>query len=341
MTQIISITDYRNYFGSKYEAVPYRSGMDKELLKKYFSENNIEVIFVKAAEVFDKISSFQDKIFLFTSSEDNGGHYKSFIEDVMLAISSMGGIIIPEYKFLRGHHNKIFMELLRREWGAAINMLKSYTFGSFEDYNTSELEFTFPVVVKRSDGALSRGVFLAHNKTELNAIVRKISRTLNIKEEFKDYVRTFLYNGFLKESKHRSKFVIQDFIPNLECDYKILIFGKKYYVLHRKTRKNDFRASGSGLHSYPKELPSGLLDYCNTVFNYFNVPFISLDVAFDGCNFYVLEAQFLYFGTYTVEKSEYYFIKTEKGWALVSEKSQLEKEYADSIAHYLKAKNIF
>ena len=342
MLQIVLITNYQNHFGSKYTAVPYRSGMDKELLQKYFFENGIEIVFVKASEVFKKNKSVRGKIFLYTSSEDKGGHYKSFIEDVMLAISSMGGIMIPDYKYLRGHNNKVFMELLRKEWGPATNdNLLSHAFGTFEDYNLSNINFTFPVVVKRSEGALSRGVFLAHNKAELDAIVKKKCRTVNFKEEYKDYIRPFIHKGYLRESKHRHKFIIQDFIPNLDCDYKILIFDNKYYVLHRKIRKNDFRASGSGLKAYPKELPSGLLDYCNAVFNYFDVPFISLDIAYDGSNFYVLEMQFLYFGTYTIEKSEYYFRKSENGWSLVSAKSQLEKEYADSITNYLKTKNIF
>ena len=342
MLQINLITNYHNQFGSKYTAVPYRSGMDKELLKKRFFENGIEVIFIKASEVFLKNKSVRDKIFLYTSSEDRGGYYKSFLEDIVLAISSMGGIVIPDYKYLQGHNNKVFMELLRKEWGPAANdNLQSYIFGSFEDYSSANINFTFPVVIKRSEGALSRGVFLAHNKTELNEIVRKISRSLNIKEEIKDYIRPFIYKGYLRKSKHRHKFIIQNFISDLDCDYKILIFDKKYYVLHRKVRKNDFRASGSGLKAYPKELPSGLLDYCNAVFNYFDVPFISLDIAYDGSNFYVLETQFLYFGTYTIEKSEYYFSKIEGSWVLVPDKSRLEKEYADSITNYLKAKNIF
>ena len=341
MSQIVLITDYLNRFGSKYTAVPYRSGMDKELLKKEFSKNGIEFVFVKVSEVLDRIKSVQGKIFLYTSSEDSDGYYKSFIEDVVLAISSMGGIIIPTFKFLRGHNNKVFMELLRKEWGLATNdNLMSYSFGSFEDYNTSNIKITFPVVIKRSEGCKSRGVFLAHNKTELDKIVQKISRTSNIKGEIKDYIRTFIHKGFTRESRYRNKFVIQDFIYDLECDYKVLVFGEKYYVLQRRPKKNDFRASGSGIFFYPKELPLGLLDYCNAVFNYFDVPFISLDVAYDGSNFCVLEAQFLHFGTYTIERSDYYYEKTENKWTLVSDKSQLEKEYANSVVNYLKMKNI-
>jgi len=49
---------------------------------------------------------------------------------------------------------------------------------------------------------------------------------------------------------HRSKFIVQEFIPDLSNDWKVLVFWDKYYVLRRKNRPNDFRASGSGLFSF-------------------------------------------------------------------------------------------
>ena len=36
MNKIYILTDYKNIFGSKHNATPYRSGMNKKLLKKYF-----------------------------------------------------------------------------------------------------------------------------------------------------------------------------------------------------------------------------------------------------------------------------------------------------------------
>jgi hypothetical protein len=123
-------------------------------------------------------------------------------------------------------------------------------------------------------------------------------------------------------------------------DYKILIYGNKFYPLYRQNRKNDFRASGSGLLSYPKVLPDGLLEFAQKVFIYFNVPNISLDIAFNGKAFYVMEAQFLYFGTYTIEHSEFYFIKENGQWRIIEDRSSLEKEYVRSIVQYLKKNDL-
>jgi len=47
MKKIIALTDYKNIFSSKHNANPYRNGMDKKLLEKYFKENGYKIIFFK------------------------------------------------------------------------------------------------------------------------------------------------------------------------------------------------------------------------------------------------------------------------------------------------------
>ncbi len=41
LKKIIALTDYKNIFSSKHNANPYRNGMDKKLLEKYFKENGL------------------------------------------------------------------------------------------------------------------------------------------------------------------------------------------------------------------------------------------------------------------------------------------------------------
>jgi glutathione synthase/RimK-type ligase-like ATP-grasp enzyme len=336
MKQIILISDYLDRFGTKFTGIPYRSGMSIQLLKEEFASLGYEIIFIKASDILQKVSDPKGRIFLYTSSEDKDEHYKSFLEDIVLALQSMGGIIIPEFLYLRAHNNKVLMEMLRKEWGPSVgDSLRSYTFGSLEELESIDLDLRFPVVIKRPEGFKSRGVFLASDMKELRRIAGRISRTVFLKGEVKDIIRTFIYKGFKKESCHRKKYLVQSFISGLENDFKVLVFGKKYYVLMRQTRKNDFRASGSGLLSYPKDLPPGLLDFCEKVFLHFNVPFVSLDIAFDNTTFYVMEAQFLYFGTYTLEHSDYYFTREQEKWKMENGRSVLEKEFAQSIARFI------
>ncbi|MBE0673394.1 MAG: hypothetical protein IH591_01910 [Bacteroidales bacterium] len=335
-SQIILITDYQNRFGTRYTAVPYRSGMDKDIIARTFRSKGYDPLFCRASQVLERFPEPAGKIFIYTSSEDRDGHYKSFLEDLILAIQTMGGIVIPVFPFLRAHNNKVFMELLRKQWGPALSDdLRSVAYSTMEELVHDSLPVTYPVVVKKSTGFKSRGVFLARSEKELMRIVRKISLSRYLPAFIKDRLRRFKHTDFSPESMHRRKFVIQQFVPHLTNDFKVLVYGDKYYVLKRLNRKNDFRASGSGMLSYPEELPAGLLDFSRKAYEYFNVPQVSLDIAHDGSSFFIMEAQFIYFGTYTIEKSQFYFTHSEGSWMKIDKPSVLEEEYAMSTISYI------
>ena len=118
-------------------------------------------------------------------------------------------------------------------------------------------------------------------------------------------------------------------------DWKILIFGDRYYILYRGVRKNDFRASGSGKFYFNRELPRGILDYAENIFRKFNVPNLAIDVGYNDDKFYLIEFQMIYFGTTTIEKSPFYYTKEHSKWGLHDEKSELEKTYVYSIVKYI------
>jgi hypothetical protein len=105
--------------------------------------------------------------------------------------------------------------------------------------------------------------------------------------------------------------------------------------LYRGVRDNDFRASGSGKFEFRKELPEGMLDFAYSIKEYFNVPNISLDIGFDGEKFHLIEFQFLYFGTKTLEKSQFYFERIKDQWIVKDEKSCLEEVYVKSVINYI------
>ena len=114
MNKIYILTDYRNIFGSKHNATPYRSGMDKDLLKKYFWNIWFWSYFLKniLILILEKMN-FKDQYVLYTSSEDIGGLYKNYIEDIIYGLHLQGTKLIPDYKYLKAHNNKVFMEILR------------------------------------------------------------------------------------------------------------------------------------------------------------------------------------------------------------------------------------
>lgn len=341
MKKIYALTDYKGHFGSKYKDTPYRSGFDQNILTKIFQKEGFRVEFVKMSET-NELENIKNIPFIYTSSEDVGLHYKSFIEDVVLFIKSKGGIVIPDYEHLRANNNKTFMELLRKaKDNSALNSLKSWEFGTYEEMLDKKKEFTFPIVVKKPGGAMGKGVFLANNETELLKIVKSISQTCYLKEEIKDFLRGKKHQGYKLESKFRNKFILQEFIPNLINDWKVYVFGNKYYVFYRPVfKKRKFKASGGGYENYfygiNARIPDGLLDFSAEVFSQFNVPHMAMDIAFDGEKFYLIEFQFVYFGTAGILYSKEYF--ELKNGTCFTELNKLSQEecYVLSISNYLK-----
>lgn len=336
MKKIYLLCDYKRNFGSKRDDFPYRSGMDKELLRSLFAQNNCESKLMTFAEATTPEIDWCNVPVIYTCTEDIGYKYKSFIEDVVLGLELKGAILLPPYKFLHATNNKVFMEILRttipKELSGNVN---SFVFGSYEEFINKLPPIEYPAIIKEPAGAKSKGVYLVRNIEQAKRIVKKISATPNFKEDIKDWLRAKKHKGYIKESMYRNKFVIQNFVHDLEYDYKVLIYGKKYYVLKRNNRPNDFRASGSGLFEFTEDIPFEILNYAEELFNFFQVPNLSLDIAFRNNQCYLLEFQAVFFGSTTLVKSLFYFVKEKSKWKIFQGKSILEEEFVNSIVSFL------
>jgi glutathione synthase/RimK-type ligase-like ATP-grasp enzyme len=339
MESIYALLDYQGYFESKYDAIPYISGMDKKKLKVCFSELGYEIVFISFSEITNYPSPFwTNKLVIYTSSEDTGYHYKSFIEDIIYYLELCKAIVIPSFKYLRANNNKVFMEMLRYQINDEVfSKVQSKAFGCLEEAKVISESLSYPVVFKQAVGAMSKGVGLAIDRDDLIRKLKTISRTPGWFREIWEYGRNIKYKNYRRESKYRKKFIIQNFIEGLQGDYKVLIFLNKYYVLKRGLKPGDFRASGSGIRNFEKEIPEGLLNFAFGIFKELNVPNASLDIAFDGTSFFLIEFQCIYFGSFTLTFSDFYWQRTDKQFEFVESKSELEKVYAGSIVNFIKS----
>ncbi|HUT43285.1 MAG TPA: hypothetical protein VMW95_03020, partial [Desulfobacterales bacterium] len=310
--KIIALTDYKVRFGSKHFDQPYRSGMDKEFLAQCFNDLGCELEFVKLADVDFSEKWRKRNTIIYTSIEDLNYFYKSYIEDVILALQEMGNLLIPNYIYLKANNNKVFMEMLRISTrDQKINSKRSYAFGCKEDLMMKIDGIRFPAVIKTAEGSSGSGVFLVKNEKELIKKVERIASTKNILYDLKDLLRPIKHRGYIRDSVYRKKFVVQEFIPGLKNDWKVYCFGGKIYIFYRPIfKKRGFRASGGGYDNYffgekaPK--PEGIFNFCKHIIGLFNVPNASLDIAYDGSAFHLLEFQFLYFGTAGIPYSNGY-----------------------------------
>lgn len=335
---IIMLIDYRGQFYSSIRSSTI--GMNLNIIKDIFNKEKIDLKIIPFKDV-DFNLEYNNTYVLYQSSEDKGLLYKSFIADILLGLKLKGAEIIPDYKCFHAHHNKSFQEILRNEIDIkGLVNTSSLSFGckeEFIEYDKSNI--SYPVVLKSSEGCRSKSVSLNHNQKQLLKNVKKISKSIDYKDALRFFLKRYLRKGYIPESNHRNKFILQEFIPNLTGDYKVLIYGDKYYVLTRNNRKDDFRASGSGLFEFQKELPIEIFRISKAIKDYFKVPFISLDIAYNTktklC--YLIEFQFIMFGTYTLERSKWYFEHNKNEWNIVENTSNLEKVFSESIISYLKS----
>jgi len=343
MIDVIHLTDYHGQFGSKYNDVPYRSGLDLRLLENEYEKLGINPIFVPFAQIKSINEEYSNCYIAYTSAEDSGYLYKKFIEDIVLSLELSGAIMLPKYIFLRATNNKVFMEKLRELFfPEQAALFKTLTFGCADElfrHGTNNVKY--PVIVKTAEGSSGKGVFLAYNKDELLRIVKEVSRSKNLRQEIWNIGRSLRYKGYKRESLFRKRFILQNFIPGLKNDWKIYVFGSKYYIFFRPILKHrKFKASGGGYHNYSygekAQFPPGIFDFAKMVYEKLNVPHLSLDVAFDGQKFYLLEFQCLYFGTAGIVKSAcYYTFENNDNWQPRYEKLSIEAVYASSIKEYI------
>ncbi len=134
-----------------------------------------------------------------------------------------------------------------------------------------------------------------------------------------------------------AKFIVQNLIPELAGDIKVLCFGDRFYPLYRWNRPNDFRASGGGRLQFdlPPEidLPS-LFGYCDEIYRTLGCPVLSLDVAFSKGEFFLIEFQALHFGTVTAERAKGFYSRS-RGWAFQAEEPDIERIYCEAVAEFL------
>ena len=351
--RILILYDNRGYVASSLLPEAKRK-VNIELLANQFRKLEFDVE-VKSLHDLQFPTNYKDWYVIYPSSEDYGLFYKEYIEDVLLRLKLDGAILLPEFEFFRAHHNKVFMELLKTKFRSKeLKTIKSYTLYGKSDLEKLLMEnkITYPIVIKTSEGSGSIGVDLAKTEDELIKKVKKMGKinfssgVYSKKIKFRHFIghnlRKIQKKNVVEQPEAREKIVIQTFISNLEYDYKVLVFGTKFYLLRRDVRKNDFRASGSGKLHFVENFESNeekVLDFALLAYEEIGTPLLSIDIAYDGEKCHMIEYQCLNFGPYTLQFSKWYYRKENNQWKVINDKSILEVEMANAIDYYIRNKS--
>lgn len=348
--KLLILTDEQSEFlVSKVDLENYTS-MDVGKIREFFISRSYYVKVCKFSEL-DLDEDYNGVYIVYQSSEAPGSFYKRYIENLIYFLEKKGAVPLPKFEYLKAHHDKASMEFLRRAFrDRSLKNVQSLCYGSWVDARNYSLGF--PVVIKGVSSSASAGVYLARNKTEYDKLIKKAGKILIgrrpldlVINYFKILVKKIIklldkskekYYWSLNTTPVSTPLVVQPFIGGLKGDYKVLIFGRKYYLLYRKNRKNDFRASGSGkFFDVPEEERESLLSFAKKLTCEIDFPIIGMDVAFDGQKYYLIEFQMIDLGPVAMQRSTFWHELHDGKWIRFDGKSDLEEEFSRAIYDYI------
>ena len=247
----------------------------------------------------------KNKFIWYTSSQKPG--YKQYIDDIICNLDS-DNYLIPSYDLFRAHDDKLYQEILIRKLG--LKGPQTWAFAALSDIEKNRGSLSFPLVLKFPDGFGSSGVKLVYSWNEIEKLYSEhFSIRGSIKAQVKNRILPRKSNS---QEPVFGKVVLQEMIEDLDHDWKVLIFGDRFYTLKRSTREGDFRASGSGLFQIEKA-PDHVLDFAEQCHNILQTPTSSLDVAERKGECWLIEFQATHFGPYTQITSPDYYQRSSTG----------------------------
>ncbi len=197
-----------------------------------------------------------------------------FAKQLLYSLQMAGKKVFPDFNTCWHFDDKVGQKYLLEAIGAPL--VPSYVF--YE--KTEALEWVskteFPKVFKLRRGAGSAHVQLVKDKAAAKKLIKKAfgkgfsqyDAKSNLKERWRKYQHNLLglksvLKGIVRlgyttdfdrvAGKEKGYVYFQDFIPYNDHDIRVIVIDNKAFAIKRDVRKNDFRASGSGLLSFEKE----------------------------------------------------------------------------------------
>jgi glutathione synthase/RimK-type ligase-like ATP-grasp enzyme len=240
---------------------------------EYCKKNNVRYKIVNCYDS-DIINQLNDcDAFMWHFSHQN---YKDalFAKQLLYSLQVAGKKVFPDFATCWHFDDKVGQKYLLEAIGAPL--VPTYVFYTKNEALEWIKKTTFPKVFKLRGGAGSENVILVKNHSQAEKLVNQAFRKgfkvyrpySNLKERWRKYklgktdikditkglIRFVYPPEFSKMHPIEKGYVyFQDFIPNNTFDIRVIVIDNKAFAIKRLTRKNDFRASGSGMIVYRKE----------------------------------------------------------------------------------------
>lgn len=222
----------------------------------------------------DLINSLKDCKALFWHHSQNDPKALTCAKSILFALEHAGIIVFPDFRTNWHFDNKLGQKYLFES--LEIPFVKTWVFYEKSCALNWAKSTIFPKVFKLKGGAGSSNVRLIKNISEAKQVINisfgKGFRNFNgwdhLIESYRKYkqgqanyftllksfFRIFFRPDYDKVLGREKNYVyFQEFISNNEYDIRVIVIDNKAFAIKRLVRKNDFRASGSGMILYDKE----------------------------------------------------------------------------------------
>lgn len=279
-------------------AIHHRQGSFSNRWIDYCKKHNIEYKVVNAFDN-DIIAQLRDcDAFMWH-------HHHSDFNDVLVAkkilfaLEHAGVKVFPDFNTAWHFDDKVAQKYLLEAIEAPL--VPSYVFYDEKVALDWAKKTTYPKVFKLKGGAGATNVKLVKTQREALKLIGKafgkgfpqFDRLNHLKERYNRYKssqgtllgvvkgagRSIIPTNFSKQQPPEKGYAyFQDFVPNNDSDIRVIIIGNRAFAIKRYVRKNDFRASGSGLITYDsKEINLNCIDLAFKI----NKKIKSTSIAFD------------------------------------------------------------
>ncbi len=254
---------------------PHKNGFSDRWVK-YCEEKGIPYKIVSCYDS-DIIQQLDDCDALMWNWNQNDFRAALMARQLTFSLELRGKKMFPNYNSSWHHDDKLGQKYLLEAIDAPL--VKTHAFFFKKEAEEWLDKTTFPKVWKLRGGAGSINVKLVRSRAEAQRYVntafgrgfkqidswgrfrdkfwlwRRDKNFAAIKEISKAFGRIFIPSELARFSQREMGYLyFQDFAPNNDHDTRLVVIGNRCIGVRRYVRKNDFRASGSGIKAYDPAL---------------------------------------------------------------------------------------
>lgn len=198
-----------------------------------------------------------------------------FAKQLIFSVEAAGKKVFPDFNTIWHFDDKLGQKYLLEAIGAPL--ATTWTFYDKHEALAWAEKSDFPKVFKLRGGASSQNVKLVKTKYHARKLIRKAFgngfpaydplgslkerwRLFRLgKTSFRDILeglaRFFIAPPYARvRGRERGYIYFQEYISGNDSDVRVVVVGDKAFAIKRMVRKGDFRASGSGIIFYSKEM---------------------------------------------------------------------------------------